>query len=172
MKAERQATARLFFALWPDDNVRRQVVKHRPAEGRLVRPENWHITLLFIGSATREQQQVLELASAAIEVSPFRLELDYLDYWQQVKLTWLGISLPPTPLLTLHTELGFIAKSLGFHVETRRYVPHLSLSRGSPAVARRPIEAIPWEVTEFCLAESVSGPDGVEYKIRQRWPLR
>lgn len=165
-------TARLFFALWPDERVRRQVARHQPREGRLVAPENWHITLLFIGSVTVEQQRALESAAANIEVAPFRLELDCLDYWRQVELTWLGVSRPPASLLELNAQLRAAAEEIGFSLEARRYVPHLSLSRGSPAATKRPIEAISWEATAFCLVESMSGTRGVEYKVRRCWPLK
>lgn len=169
---KKTGTVRLFFALWPDEKVRRQVARHRPLEGRLLRAEDWHITLCFIGAATHEQQSALELAAAGIKVAPFQLRLDYLDYWQRVKLTCLGVSEPPEPLLVLQEQLKSVAGSVGFSLEERRYMPHLSLSRGSPAVAKRSIEAIAWDARDFCLAESVAGSDGVEYKVRRRWPLR
>jgi 2'-5' RNA ligase len=172
VKGVEKPAARLFFALWPDEQVRRQVARHQPREGRLIAPENWHITLLFIGSATVGQQRALELAAAGLDVAPFRLELDYLDYWWRVKLTWLGISRPPASLLDLNAQLKSAAEAMGFSLEARRYVPHLSLSRGSPATARQPVEAISWKAAEFCLVESMSGASGVEYKVRRRWPLQ
>lgn len=172
MESRKQATARLFFALWPDAGVRRKVASHRPNEGRLVAPENWHITLQFLGAVTATQQRMLEAGASTIDVAPFQLQLDYLDYWHGPRLAWLGVSVPPPALLSLHEQLKDLAATVGLAVDSRDYVPHLSLSRGLPAVARRPIDAICWRAAEFCLAESVSGPNGVQYVVRRRWPLR
>lgn len=171
-ESDRQAPARMFFALWPGAAVRQQVAQHRPRAGRLVIPDNWHLTLLFLGAVTREQRHALELAAQEIQIASFRLVLDYLDHWRRSSLTWLGLTEPPKSLLSLHAQLKARAESLGFAIETREYVPHLSLAREAPAEMRRSIEAIPWDVDEFCLAESVPTPSGVRYKVRQRWPLQ
>ena len=47
-------TNRLFFALWPTEQVRRSIVDaalplSSQLEGRSIRPQNLHITLHFIG---------------------------------------------------------------------------------------------------------------------------
>lgn len=55
---------RLFFALWPDETVRKRLRATArtlvPPEARAVAPDAVHVTLLFIGAADAERRACLE----------------------------------------------------------------------------------------------------------------
>jgi 2'-5' RNA ligase len=53
-------SARLFFALWPDDAVRARLTGvvdslRRTVSGKWVKPDNLHITLAFLGDIESER---------------------------------------------------------------------------------------------------------------------
>lgn len=171
-QAERRQTARLFFALWPEATVRQHLAAHRPRAGRPVAAENLHLTLVFLGAVDSDQQQQLTEAAASVTAAPFQLQLVRLDYWRRPQIAWLGLDEEPPALLSLHQQLKSAAQAAGLEVEERRYSPHVTLARQAPAITARPIEPIPWQVTDFCLVESVTQADGPRYTVRQRWPLQ
>jgi 2'-5' RNA ligase len=171
-EARLKPTARLFFALWPDAAVRQQLARHRPDAGRPVTAENLHITLLFLGSVDREQQERMTEAAAGVLAPPFQLQLDRLDHWRRSGIRWLGLTMPPPPLLSLHQQLRAAAEAVGIAVEARQYRPHVTLARNAPAIAAQAIEPIHWDVADFCLVESVTGAGGSRYTVRRRWPLQ
>jgi 2'-5' RNA ligase len=164
--------ARLFFALWPDDEVRRRIAVHRQAQGRPVPPENWHVTLVFLGSVWPEQRERVEAAANAVRTPPFRFRLDSFGHWRRAGIAWLGSSEAPPALLGLQKQLVAAARSAGIDVETRRYQPHLTLARNAPAAPVSSIEPIEWEVADFSLVESETPATGARYTVRRRWPLQ
>lgn len=171
-QAERRRKARLFFALWPDQAVRRQLAAHRPEAGQPVAAENLHLTLVFLGSVDGEQQLLLTEAAATVVAPPLQLQLVRLEHWRRPQITWLGLATEPPGLLSLHQQLKAAAQSVGLEIEERRYSPHVTLARKAPAVMAAPIAPIEWLVTDFCLVESVTQADGPRYTVRQRWPLQ
>lgn len=163
--------ARLFFALWPDDKLRSRFEEHRPAGGRPIAPANWHITLVFLGGVSSDQQQALELAADGVVWPPFTLCLDRFGYWRRSRIAWLGATEVPQALLTLHQQLSKAAGDVGIAVEARQYHPHLTLARDAPAMPEQPIDPIEWQVSEFCLVDSVMGSGSSQYTVRRRWKL-
>lgn len=170
-RSDKQRMARLFFALWPDDDLRRRFDEYRPTAGRPIAPANWHITLVFLGGVGCEQQSVLERAADGIVSRPFTLRLDRFGYWRRARIAWLGATDVPRALLALQEQLNKVAEDAGVAVETRKYHPHLTLARDAPMMPEHPIDPIEWQVSEFCLVESVIGSGGSQYTVRQRWQL-
>jgi len=79
--------ARVFFALWPDDGVRDAL--HREAQvcapelrRRVMRRENVHLTLVFVGDVAAERLDELGSVAGAIAGHSFELVLDQLGYWR------------------------------------------------------------------------------------------
>ena len=69
---------RLFFALWPDDEVREQIAADagrtiERSDGRTVPPSNYHITLTFLGSVTASSLPDIVAAARNVRVLPYRL---------------------------------------------------------------------------------------------------
>jgi len=175
---ERESKQRLFFALWPDgevresmDNLARQHARHN---GRAVVPENLHITLVFVGGVSVEQRVCMEAAAATIVAPPaFTVTFDRLGFWPRPRILWVGASVMPPELSDLVTALNSALIPCGYQPETRPFQAHVTLARK----AQRPpeivtIPPIVWPVDAFCLVESVTGERGSEYRVIGRWPLR
>jgi len=166
---------RLFFALWPDDEVRARLERwsrelHALCGGRTTRPENLHVTLAFLGSV--EETQVAEVERAAGEVAPkaVSLVLDQPGYWKHNRIAWAGASVVPPELAALVSDLrGALAKSrIGF--DAKPFVSHVTLLRDAREPRAIPeLAPIEWRLEGFALVQSVSLPQGSRYEIRKSW---
>jgi 2'-5' RNA ligase len=167
---------RLFFALWPDDDVRAQLA-HWSRElqtvcggGRLTRPENLHLTLAFLGSVG--DIRVGEIERAAGEVAPrgISLVLDRPGYWKHNRIAWAGASTVPGQLDSMVAELrdALARSNIGF--DAKAFVSHVTLLRDAREPEAMPaLEPIKWRLDGFALVQSVTLPRGSRYEIRKSW---
>jgi len=169
---------RLFFALWPTARVREAIVDmsspflHEMA-GRIIRPQNLHITLHFIGSVSSDKKDCLHKAAQSVIASSFNLCLDGLGHFSKAKIFWMAAQNFPPGLSSLHQNLGEALAACDFHGDQRVYSPHVSLMRKfKERSINYPEFSISWQVDEFVLVESCSGAGGVNYKVIERYPLQ
>jgi len=173
----KEKTHRLFFALWPSPQERQAVVDGSLAvtgksSGRVIPPQNLHITLHFIGQVNDELKTCLHTAAQSVSAKAFNLTLDQFGYFKRAKILWLGPMALPDGLVYLQQSLGDALSACGYQAGKREYRPHVSLIRKcSNPVSLQYEVAIPWSVNEFVLLESVSTEAGVDYQVIQRYPL-
>ncbi|MCO6414455.1 MAG: RNA 2',3'-cyclic phosphodiesterase [Thiogranum sp.] len=174
MDRKPEATQRLFFALWPDDEVRSQLATaarcwtQHPIPGA-----NLHMTLAFLGNRTTAERQCFSEAVSTVRCNAFELLLDYCGAWPRRGISWLGASRIPEELMHLVRQLNAVLQPCGYEPEKRRFIPHITLSRKEKNPQPQSAEkVIRWQVGEFVLAESTAGPEGVCYQPVQRWPLQ
>ena len=170
-------TSRLLFALWPDDQVRQSInvafsAVYIPDNCRVIQPENWHITLHFVGQVTHETKDCLHHAALAIKNQPFLINLDCFCCFKKAKIFWMGCQSLPVELAQLHKNLGASLANCGYQYESREYKAHVTLMRKCVSSVNSPEDfSIPWFVDEFCLVESISDPRGVNYQVIEKYPL-
>ncbi len=178
MRGEASAS-RLFFALWPDDDVRdRLVAEQRRLQAvfpraRWIPRQRLHQTLHFLGRLSPRQRRQARDDAEAIEGACFELALDRLGCFERARVLWIGPSRMPTALLDLHARLGERLAGIGYRMQFEAYRPHVTLARKlrsiPPGVAAA--EPIRWSVRDFALVESVDRPGGVAYRVIERYPL-
>ena len=162
-------TKRLFFALWPDHRQRerlRDVVASvaKTVEGRAVDRRDWHVTLAFIGPFPENRVPYLLERAAQIEVEPFRLNFDRLEYWARPRVASLSAATVPPALQQLVDALNAVLLDLGLKPEDRNYRPHITVVRNARAfTTERLSQRVVTEWSSFELVESVSVPGGVNY---------
>jgi 2'-5' RNA ligase len=167
---------RSFFALWPDDDVRRQLsaaAEMLPDRlGRRVPPAKLHLTLVFLGNISPETRAQLEAGAGEIRVRPFSLQLERSGWWSGARVAWLAPQEAPQELYDLVKALRALSEACHVEPEGRSYRPHLTIAR---KVMRRPrplrFEPIRWQINSFCLVESQPGNDGSEYRVVREWSL-
>jgi 2'-5' RNA ligase len=166
---------RLFFALWPDEEVRARLAHwsrelHALCGGRQIRPENLHVTLVFFGDV--EDARVAEIERAAGVVAPraISLVLDRPGYWKHNRIAWAGASVIPPELEALVGNLRSALTRAGIGFDDKGFVSHVTLLRDARAPQAMPaLPSIDWRVDGFALVQSVTLPRGSRYEIRKTW---
>lgn len=172
----REERARVFFALWPDVATANRL--HALAEaaqrrfgGRVMRFDTLHLTLLFVGGVRRVRLPELIEAAASLTPPPFDLTLDTLGRWAKRDIVWAGPSHAPPGLHELVADLHGRLRELGFELEARRFVPHVTLLRGAECTdGQEPLaEPVRWRADGFALVESKRQSSGARYRLLGRW---
>lgn len=165
-------SARLFFALWPDESLRRALADFQQAlplrSGRRVAAENLHVTLRFLGAVPQADIAALRAAAGAIRATPFRLELSRLGLWRKSGIVWLAPAQTPPPLHDLVRRINRLPGP-----PPTDYHPHVTLLR--KAAHAPPDLGFPpflWRAEAFHLVESLTRAEGPEYRLLASWPLR
>lgn len=169
---------RLFFALWPDDELRREIVAVcsvidlKESRARFMRAMNIHMTLHFIGNVSFAERDCLGHEAAKLRGRPFRLTIDCQGYFEKPRVLWLGCAEPPRALFDLQRNLGQLLLPCGFSPEDRPFNPHVSIARN---LRREPapivFNGLDWRVDSFVLVESRSDTEGVEYRVIDEFAL-
>jgi RNA 2',3'-cyclic 3'-phosphodiesterase len=168
--------SRVFFALWPDDSIRKSLATTAATMNLLLRgratPEaNLHLTLVFLGHVDAAQVPAL-LSPVAQTVKQFDLILDRWGHWPHNGIGWLAPSKIPGPLAGLVDSLETWLNKMGYVMEQRAYRPHVTLIRKARAAALPDLPAIiTWPVRGFVLLQSRQDSAGSTYNILGRWPL-
>lgn len=170
-------TERLFLALWPNDNVRQAISQiSQPItsgiNSKIIPPENWHITLAFLGNIDMPTKQCMQQIAATMPDNRFSLFLDQLGYWPKPHILWLGASQTPDALLNLVTNITTDLPKCGYRPDTRPFQTHITLMRKVHVKMLPPITPIRWSVEDFCLVRSITDTKGARYQVIDRWLLK
>ena len=164
---------RLFFALWPSKDCRKQLDRFNQSinseELKKVKSDNLHVTLVYLGNVDAQTEALIRQEVEHIKAKPFVLQFEQLAFWKKPRILCLLTQQYDPQILLLVNALKSIVQQYGIKVENRPYKPHITLARK----ARKPLEinvqAIEWPADSFCLVESVSTPEGVHYQVLQSW---
>ena len=166
---------RLFFALWPDPALL-QALRARvgkivaSVEGRPQRPDQWHVTLEFLGQVPRERQSSLRDAAGRVRQSPLTIEFDRVEHWRKPQVVCLVASRVPAGLAALVTQLRAALVEEGFTPDVRPFCPHLTLARKVRAAADSLLDPpFVWQSSRFALVRSVTDPAGSRYEPLCWW---
>ncbi len=160
----------VFFALWPDNRQRdrlRDVINSvaRTVEGKSVDRREWHVTLVYIGDIPEDQVPDLLERASQIQVEPFSLGFDRLEFWARPKVACMIAPTIPVELQALIKDLHDIVQDFGVVPNDRTYRPHITVARNARTfTTERLAQRATTEWSSFELVESVSVPGGVTYR--------
>lgn len=166
---------RLFFALWPDDDIRHQLDEiarqYRPEKSRAIPVVNLHATLIFLGPQAEELLPDIQSAASSVTGQPFVLESQQIQVWRRPRVMCLCPDRVPNELMALHHQLQQALNDIGVETEDRQYRPHVTLARkvNHPVDPDRLAAPHSWSVDGFSLIESVSSAKGVRYRELSSW---
>jgi RNA 2',3'-cyclic 3'-phosphodiesterase len=155
---------------------------HKPQDGlRWTSPESWHITLQFLGEASREQMECLLQRLPQVQAAALSIELEQPGCFERAGVFHAGVR-ATSELETLQQRVTQATAVCGFKAGNRPYRPHITLARvrerGASAPLRslqnrlEPLPATPaFPAQEFLLYESFLEPRGARYQVRGRFPL-
>jgi RNA 2',3'-cyclic 3'-phosphodiesterase len=176
-------THRLFFALLPDDAVRKRICdaaallqeQHAELRARWVKPERFHATLNFIGDYPELPATIIEQARSAadsLSASSFSWILDYAASFRgREPPCVLRGSVMPDRLLLLWQDMNKALARAALHRRVeRQFTPHVTLAYARRELAgTAPITPITWQIGQFVLIHNVVGKGS--YQVLGRWPL-
>jgi len=160
----------------------------RALEARVtwVRPENFHITLKFLGEVAPASVEMLKILGAQVAASAQRFDLTFdtvgaFPTVHRPRVLWIGASSVPQEILSLHERLERELVKMGFG-EEERFTPHVTVGRVKD---ERPLRAgqLPQlisqigafacraPITHLTLMESQLSPSGAIYTPVATWEL-
>lgn len=135
-----EETERLFLVIPLEDDARatlfwelKSALGETEIPGRTTAPENWHLTLAFIGETTKADTEklILELARAELG-GPFALKLDQLGVFPEpggARVFWVGASEESATAQALSMRAREALRRAGIGFDEKPFVAHLTLSR-------------------------------------------
>jgi 2'-5' RNA ligase len=157
---------RLFYSLLPDQATRLALMRLQSGVvGRLIPPENLHLTLAFLGMQSSALLPQLEhilsqLASPAIE-----LVLDRLGYFPKHRIVWAGMQQVPETLETLQQALTTALLQHQICLDQQsRFKPHITLARAAQLPNDTTCTPIIWRADHIALVQSTTLADGPQYR--------
>jgi len=170
-------THRLFFALWPSQQLQNSIKKTvypvlHDLHGRVMPIHNLHMTLHYVGSSSDAMKRCMHEAATSIKFKPFQLTLDHFGCFKKARVMWMGVNTIPAELDSLQKNLGDVLSGCGFHCDKRPYTPHVSLVKKCTDPVQL-YEGLPvvWTVEDFVLVESVPCDGGVTYQVLERYMM-
>ncbi len=178
---------RLFVGLAVDEAVKetleRLTLRLRAKDDglRWSTPEQWHVTLAFLGEVDDEARARLVRELREVRQPALKLRMERLGVFERTGILHAEIEVS-AELLRLYEVIAAAVRRAGLEVETRPYRAHITLARsrnrdGGKTIARLRHSAekqrlsVRWEDAEFLLYESQLSPGGSKYVVRERFGL-
>ena len=172
---------RLFVAIRLPEECRPAVARATsPLDGalgaRLLEPENWHLTLRFVGEAGEADAKRIIGALAGIKFAPFAVKLSgagaYPSY-EVPRAIYVGGESEGAKELAKKVE-----ETLSFlHLAPEKFSVHLTVAR-SKGIAdieefvQKTGEVCSFQAKSFCLMRSVLGAQGAAYEVLREYPAQ
>ncbi len=148
---------------------------------RWIDPENYHITLRFIGDVDATMAHDVASMLDRINRAPFELRLDGVASFggRKPRAVFANVA-PSQALMELQAEHERLMQRVGLEPEGRRYTPHVTLARlrdsSSRQVAdylseRGSFRSAPFRVGRFVLYSSRASVGGGPYLVEEAYPL-
>ena len=169
---------RLFFALWPADDLRSALAPRiralQPAGvGRPQRPDQWHVTLEFLGSVPASRVAAARDAASQVRGGQCEIVFDAVEFWRRPEVLTLVARVLPPPLDSLVTQLRAALAAKDFEPESRPFRAHMTLARKvTHPVTPVVFEPLHWPAADFALVESITDRSGSVYTPLWSWNLQ
>ncbi len=169
-----QLTRRLFFALWPGDDIRREWggLFANSAIKPSVPPERRHLTLAYLGDVTEAQETAARTVADRVNSAPFSFRVNCYGCFEKQRVVWAGCTDYCNVLQCLVTQLREGLHMQNLPTETRSFTPHMTLLRKHRQVPQDWIKPdLHWVANDFVLVHSHRREQGLCYDLIGRWPL-
>lgn len=148
---------------------------------RWIDPENYHLTLRFIGDVDMVDAEAAAEALARVRRASFPLRFTGVGALGTRKAHSVVATVAPTPaLIELQAEHERILQRIGLPPEGRKYTPHVTLARVRGGTTRDIADyltlrggffAEPFEVDRFVLFSSRNSVGGGPYIVEEAYDL-
>ncbi len=178
---------RAFVAIPVPEDIRDQLEELQSdlPVGRLADPENFHLTLAFLGEEPVERIEAAHEALERLQAAPFTLRLDGLDVFGGATPKTLFAAVEQSEQLdALQRKVRSLLHGAGIMPDRTRFRPHVTLARFRPgagagndmALARfltrhATFGTAPFPVTEVVLYRSHLTGDRAIHEALAEYPL-
>ena len=148
---------------------------------RWIDPENYHVTLRFIGDVDDTIAQEIAWLLGKVRRKDFELRLDGLQSFGGRKPRAVIAAVAPSQsVMELQAEHERLMRRVGLDPEARKYTPHVTLARlrdtssfevAEYLSARGAFRSPPFSVSRFVLFSSRSSVGGGPYVVEAAYPL-
>jgi 2'-5' RNA ligase len=148
---------------------------------RWVDPENYHLTLRFIGDVDDDVAHEIASVLGRVNRAPFELHVDGLTFFGGKKPRAVVAAVPPVAaLLEVQAEQERLMQRIGLEPEGRKYTPHVTLARLRDASSRQVADYLSsrgyfrtpsFRVERFVLFSSRNSVGGGPYIAEATYPL-
>ena len=176
---------RLFVAIDIPDAlaVDLQTLRDERLNAKWTPPEQFHLTLRFLGNAEPEMADVLAASLSTLRTESFEISGEGLDIFPSLRRPRVLVVhvTPPKELLRFQKTVDQVATEIGFQSDSKPFNPHITLARlkeqTSPSHVRSYLEEhhgfrlAPFTPTCFHLYRSDTHPEGALHTILKSYPL-
>src|SRR5215212_6421745 len=132
---------RLFVALSLPAEIKEQLAMLSGGipGAKWVPPENYHLTLRFIGEVESWKAEEVDVALANIRARPFELSLRGLGTFEKggrISALWVGVE-KTEALGFLQSKVETALQRIGLEPERKRFAPHVTLARTDRAAPEK-----------------------------------
>ena len=148
---------------------------------RWVDPENYHLTLRFIGDVDDDIAREIAWLLGRVRRRDFELRLDGLSSFGGRKPRAVVAAVAPSPaVMELQAEHERLMQRVGLEPEGRKYTPHVTLARlrdsssfdvAEYLSAHAAFRSQPFTVSRFVLFSSRASVGGGPYVVDAAYPL-
>lgn len=174
-------TLRTFISIEPDlstkkgikEFINKQKLNSNFANIRWVKPENFHITLAFLGNVPKNKIPMLqtEFKDVISLYSPFSINLSGIGGFPSCnnpKILWIGIE-KNTDLINLKKDIDKKLRKLGFKFNKKPFFPHITIGRQKNMIFGKTINDLEFKasflVKKINLVKSELTKSGAVYTI-------
>jgi 2'-5' RNA ligase len=152
---------RLFVSV-PLPDLQRADLQRALIGGRTTNPDQWHLTLAFLGDRDDELEIVDALATVAREHTAFTLQIAGSGHFPGVEWAGIGGDLPALSALAAD-----VARACRVQQAFR---PHVTIARRGRVQLGKDYSGPRWTVASFDLVQSTLGAHA-EHQLLERFPL-
>jgi len=145
-------------------------------------PDQWHVTLVFLGEVEDEARERLLPELARVRQPELSLRINGLGVFERTGILYAEVEVSPE-LLRLYEAAAAAVRNAGLAVEERPYRAHVTLARSRNRDGRKTIARLRraaeqqrlsarWQAQEVLLYESQLSPGGSRYVVRERFLLK
>jgi len=159
-----------------------KIAEETKAKLRIVKPENLHITIKFLGEISDDKINKIKDALKTIKFDSFKVKLNSFGIFPSqnyIRVVWVDI-LPKEKIIELEQKIISILVGQGFKKE-HNFETHITLARIKvisseekenfvKAIKKIKIEPLEFEINNFVLEKSILTPEGPIYEDIATFP--
>ena len=150
---------------------------------RWVKPNNWHLTLKFLGATDEAEVPVIESALSTLQHHSFPIKAGghgAFPNLRRPRTLWVGLKQGIEECSALAGKIEDVLANVGFEKEDKEFRPHLTIGRvkkpgrddWKTILAKTERDWPIFTVDRFTLWESDLRPTGAIHVVRREFPLQ